>query len=129
MLDVLDIHTHTTASGHAYNTIYEMAQSASRKGLALLGISDHGPAMEGSASKHYFRSSRCIPRELYGVKILFGCELNIIDLQLQTLREKEAIAYCLQCILEIHFATEPTLHAIYEYLPALLTILELFFHC
>ena len=79
MLDVLDIHTHTTASGHAYNTIYEMAQSASRKGLALLGISDHGPAMEGSASKHYFRSSRCIPRELYGVKILFGCELNIMD--------------------------------------------------
>lgn len=78
MLDVLDIHTHTSASGHAYNTIYEMAQSASRKGLALLGISDHGPAMEGSASKHYFRSSRCIPRELYGVKILFGCELNIM---------------------------------------------------
>lgn len=79
MLDILDIHTHTIASGHAYNTIYEMAQSASRKGLALLGISDHGPAMEGSASKHYFRSGRCIPRELYGVKILFGCELNIMD--------------------------------------------------
>ena len=59
MKDILDSHTHTTASGHAYNTIYEMAQSASRKGLALLGISDHGPAMEGSASKHYFRSSRC----------------------------------------------------------------------
>ena len=82
MLDILDIHTHTIASGHAYNTIYEMAQSASRKGLALLGISDHGPAMEGSASKHYFRSGRCIPRELYGVKILFGCELNIMDLSL-----------------------------------------------
>ena len=72
MLDVLDIHTHTTASGHAYNTIYEMAQSASRKGLALLGISDHGPAMEGSANKDYFRSSRCIPRELYGAKIWVG---------------------------------------------------------
>ncbi|MEI3413826.1 MAG: hypothetical protein V8Q88_01425 [Christensenellales bacterium] len=38
MLDILDIHTHTIASGHAYNTIYEMAQYASRKGLALLGI-------------------------------------------------------------------------------------------
>lgn len=79
MLDVLDIHTHTIASGHAYNTIYEMAQAAQGKGLSLLGISDHGPAMEGSASKHYFRSNRCIPRELYGVKILFGCELNIVD--------------------------------------------------
>ena len=80
MRDVLDIHTHTIASGHAYNTIYEMAHSAGEKGVQLLGISDHGPAMEGSASRHYFRSSRCIPRELYGVKILFGCELNIIDL-------------------------------------------------
>lgn len=80
MLDVLDIHTHTIASGHAYNTIYEMARSASEKGAQLLGISDHGPAVEGSASKHYFRSSRCIPRELYGVKILFGCELDIMDM-------------------------------------------------
>ena len=80
MRDVLDIHTHTIASGHAYNTIYEMARSAADKGVQLLGISDHGPAMEGSATRHYFRSSRCIPRELYGVEILFGCELNIVDL-------------------------------------------------
>ena len=35
---VLDVHTHTIASGHAYNTIKEMAQSASEKGLELLGI-------------------------------------------------------------------------------------------
>ena len=49
MLDVLDIHTHTTASGHAYNTIYEMAQSASRKGLALLGISDEKLLSETAA--------------------------------------------------------------------------------
>lgn len=80
MRDVIDIHTHTIASGHAYNTIYEMAQSASKKGVELLGISDHGPGMEGAASKHYFRSSRCVPRELFGIRVLFGCELNIMDL-------------------------------------------------
>lgn len=79
MRDVLDIHTHTLASGHAYNTIYEMAQSARDKGLQLLGISDHGPGMEGAACKHYFRASRCIPRELFGVRILFGIEFNIMD--------------------------------------------------
>ncbi len=79
MIDVVDLHTHTIASGHAYNTIYEMASSARDKGVHLLGISDHGPAMEGSASKHYFRSSGCIPRELYGIQLLFGCELNIMD--------------------------------------------------
>lgn len=81
MIDVVDLHTHTIASGHAYNTIYEMARSASEKGVQLLGISDHAPAMEGSASKHYFRSSSVIPRELFGLKLLFGCELNIIDLE------------------------------------------------
>ena len=26
MIDLLDLHTHTIASGHAYNTLYEMAQ-------------------------------------------------------------------------------------------------------
>ena len=35
---VLDVHTHTLASGHAYNTIREMAMAASEKGLELLGI-------------------------------------------------------------------------------------------
>lgn len=79
MRDVLDIHTHTLASGHAYNTVYEMAQAARDKGLQLLGISDHGPGMEGAACKHYFRASRCIPRELFGVRILFGIEFNIRD--------------------------------------------------
>ena len=33
MKDVLDIHTHTLVSGHAYNTIMEMAQAATEKGL------------------------------------------------------------------------------------------------
>lgn len=35
---VLDVHTHTIASGHAYNTMREMAKAAADKGLELLGI-------------------------------------------------------------------------------------------
>lgn len=77
--DVVDLHTHSIASGHAYNTIYEMAQSAVRKGVKLLGISDHGPAMEGSATKHYFRGSHHLPRHLFGIPVLFGAELNLLD--------------------------------------------------
>ena len=77
--DIIDLHTHTTASGHAYNTIYEMAEGAASKGIELLGVSDHGPAMEGSASKHYFRASRHVPRLIKGVRILFGIEFNILD--------------------------------------------------
>ena len=29
MIDLMDLHTHTIACGHAYNTLYEMARSAS----------------------------------------------------------------------------------------------------
>ena len=38
---IVDTHTHTIASGHAYNTILEMAKAASEKGIKLLGITDH----------------------------------------------------------------------------------------
>lgn len=77
--DIMDLHTHTIASGHAYNTIYEMAASASRKGVALLGITEHGPAMRGAKHQIYFNNFKMLPRELYGVKMMFGCELNILD--------------------------------------------------
>lgn len=75
----IDLHTHTVASGHAYCTIKEMAKTASEKGLNMLGISDHGPAMKGSITDVYFYNLRIIPRELYGVEILIGAELNIVD--------------------------------------------------
>ena len=46
---VLDLHTHTVASGHAYCTIHEMAAAAAGKGLEILGITEHAPAMPGTA--------------------------------------------------------------------------------
>ena len=43
-----DIHTHSIASGHGTTcTISDMAKAASKKGLKLLGISDHGPGTSG----------------------------------------------------------------------------------
>lgn len=41
MIDILDVHTHTIASGHAYSTLQEMIDSAKTKGLKLLGITEH----------------------------------------------------------------------------------------
>ena len=54
MKDIMDLHTHTTASGHAYNTLYEMARSASEKGLTLFGSTDHAPKMPGTCHEFYF---------------------------------------------------------------------------
>ena len=81
MNDILDIHTHTIASGHAYNTLYEMVRAAAGRGLTLFGSSDHAPAMPGSCHEMYFCNFKAIPRELFGIRLIMGCELNIIDYQ------------------------------------------------
>lgn len=79
MTDILDLHTHTIMSGHAYNTLYEMLHSASEKGVQLLGVTEHAPKLPGACHPFYFINFRVVPREVYGVKLLLGCELNIID--------------------------------------------------
>lgn len=76
---VLDLHTHTIASGHAYNSIREMAKSASEKGLEVLGITEHAPKMPGTCHRIYFQNLKVVPREMYGVQLLIGAEVNILD--------------------------------------------------
>lgn len=79
-----DTHTHTIASGHAYNTIMEMVQAAAAKGLKALAITDHTagrPGLEfpGAPNDIYFRNFRIIPREISGVRLLMGAEVNIFN--------------------------------------------------
>ena len=79
MKTLLDVHTHTVASGHAFSTLQEMAAAASEKGLKLLGITEHAPGIPGTCSPIYFRNLHVVPRRIYGVELLLGAELNIID--------------------------------------------------
>ena len=76
---VLDLHTHTIASGHAYNSLREMAKASSEKGLEVLGITEHAPKMPGSCHRIYFQNLKTVPRELYGIQLLLGAEVNIMD--------------------------------------------------
>jgi len=75
----LDVHTHTIASGHAYSTLMENAKAASEKGIKVLGTTEHGITMPHSPHIWYFNNYKVLPRELYGVTMLYGTEANIID--------------------------------------------------
>ncbi len=75
----LDVHTHTVASGHAYNSIMEMAQAGFNAGLKLLGITEHAPMMPGSCGKLYFHNLKVVPRLQCGIELMFGAECNIMD--------------------------------------------------
>jgi len=74
----VDLHTHSLISGHALNTVDELAREARKKKISLLGIVEHGPSMEGAPNEGYFWISDKL-KELYGVEILLGVEANIIN--------------------------------------------------
>lgn len=75
----LDVHTHSLMSGHAYSTIQEMAKEAADKGLRLLGITEHTPGIPGTCELIYFRNLHVVPRRMYGVELMLGAEINILD--------------------------------------------------
>lgn len=76
---VADLHTHTIASTHAYATITELADEASRLGLFAIALTDHSRLMPGAPGSFYFESLCILPNYLKGVRLLKGIEANICD--------------------------------------------------
>ena len=68
---VLDLHTHTLVSGHAYCSLREMAKAAADKGLEVLGITEHAPAMPGTCHKYYLILRLC-PGRCMGFSCFWG---------------------------------------------------------
>lgn len=79
MTYVMDMHTHTIASGHAYSTLQENIAAAKERGLKFLGLSEHGPAVAGGPSTLYFQNYKIIPREYGDLRLFCGIEVNITD--------------------------------------------------
>lgn len=79
MKDLVDLHTHTIASGHAYNTMNEMIAAAKAKKLQVYAITEHAPRMNGSCTEMYFQNFRILPRKYDEMTVLHGVELNILD--------------------------------------------------
>ena len=77
---IADLHTHSSFCDHAFSTIEENAREAGRRGLRFMGTTEHTSSIPGSPSLIYFRSLLTnYPDELFGVKIIKGAEVNIID--------------------------------------------------
>lgn len=78
----IDLHVHTVASGHAMNTLYELAAEAKRRGLQAIAITDHGPAASGAPGNPYFHVlCTRVPDSINNVRVFKGIETNILDAQ------------------------------------------------
>lgn len=76
---IADLHTHTLVSEHAYSTVDEMVNSAKEKGFLALAITDHGPNSSDGAKPVHFKAMHNLPDYINGVRLLRGCEANIVD--------------------------------------------------
>lgn len=74
-----DLHTHTNVSQHAYSTLHENLLAAKEKGFVAVGITDHGPGMMDGAIRHHFYCLKGLPKEIDGIQLVRGAEVNIKD--------------------------------------------------
>lgn len=73
----IDTHTHTISSGHAFSTISENISHAKKIGILALGITEHSIKMPGSPVWMYFTAQNILPKEIQGIRVYRGIELNI----------------------------------------------------
>lgn len=82
--NLCDTHTHTLFSRHAYSTIRENVLEAKARGLELIASTDHfGSLLYNTGDLRdfqFFINYSCWPRTWEGVKVLHGCEADIVDL-------------------------------------------------
>ena len=79
MKTLVDVHTHTLMSGHAFSTLSEMVTQAQVLGLNIYGITEHAPSIPGTCNEIYFRNLHIVPRQWGDMHLLLGAELNILD--------------------------------------------------
>lgn len=89
---IADLHTHTLVSKHAFGTINEMVTEAIDKHLSALAITDHTPSSVDGGNIQYFKSIKHLPKNINGLTLLPGAEINImnydgkIDLDIEVLK-------------------------------------------
>lgn len=78
---VAELHSHTCASGDAFNTLTEMCVQARKIGLQALAITNHTGTLVDTITSVQFRSFRKLPRKVEGIYLISGLEANIIDFE------------------------------------------------
>lgn len=80
MKNILDLHTHSILSNHAYSSVTENIDEALKKGMKYLGVLEHQYDSCGVGA-HYFAVANLgeVPDYVEGLRIIKGVELNILD--------------------------------------------------
>lgn len=84
---MIDTHTHTISSLHAYSTLEENVAAALGLGLSGIGVTDHYSPMVGHGDEYdkrdyqFLINLKIIPRIWHGIKVYRGAEVDIVTLK------------------------------------------------
>ena len=79
MNNLIDLHTHTVLSTHAFSSLTENIEYARKAGLKYYGVSEHQFDDCGVGAHHFaFHNLRIVPKDIDGMKFLRGCEFNVL---------------------------------------------------
>ena len=77
---LVDTHTHTNVSTHAFSSLEENMRHAKQIGLEAVAMTNHAPGISDAPHIwHFSNAPKSLPREIEGVKLLYGAEVNIMD--------------------------------------------------
>jgi len=76
---VVDTHTHTVASTHAYSTILENVEYAKKNGVKMIGFTDHSHGGEDGAHRWHFGNLKILPSVINDIRVIKGVEANILN--------------------------------------------------
>lgn len=78
MNNLIDLHTHTVLSTHAFSSLSENITEANRKGLKYYGVSEHQYDDKDIGAHHFaVHNLRIVPKVINGTHFLRGLEFNI----------------------------------------------------
>ncbi len=76
---LVDTHTHTNASAHAFGTVWENVTMAKKHGLTMICMTNHAPAIGDAPHIWHFETMHELPDEIDGIRLLKGVEANVLD--------------------------------------------------
>ncbi len=78
---VIDTHTHTVISGHAFSILSENVAAAKKKGLYGIVMTEHGPKMPCGGPPFLIKTYGVVPKFIEGIRVYRGCEANIVNFE------------------------------------------------
>lgn len=77
---LIDLHTHTNTTPHAYSSLEENVRAAKNKGIKIIANTMHGPYLQDSPHWWAIANQRTLPDYIDGVRVLKSVEANIINI-------------------------------------------------